>query len=235
MQAVANISTDILNSIMGDPQRKTAIFEAIAVMGKAFSSPVRLELLDLLAQAPRTVEQLARASRQSTANTSQHLQALHAAGLLARERDGTRVRYAVADEQVLGLWLALRDTALVRLAEAERAARDYLGEEVQAIDRDELVSRLARGEVVLIDVRPPEEYAAGHITGARSVPLAELEQRIAELPRDTEVVAYCRGPVCAYAHEAVRTLQLAGRSARRLADGWPEWQLRQAAARSRAA
>jgi rhodanese-related sulfurtransferase len=106
---------------------------------------------------------------------------------------------------------------------------------VQAIDREELLSRLARGEVVLIDVRPAEEYAAGHIDGARSIPLAELKQRIAELPPDTEIVAYCRGPVCAYAHQAVRTLQLAGRSARRLADGWPEWQLRQTAARSRAA
>lgn len=220
---------------MGDTVSKTALFEAIAMMGKAFSSPVRLELLDLLAQAPRTVEQLARASSQSTANTSQHLQALHAAGLLARDRAGTRVHYAIADEQVLGLWLALRDTALVRLAEAERAARDHLGEEVQAIDREELISRLARGEVVLIDVRPAEEYAAGHIDGARSIPLAELEQRIAELPRDTEVVAYCRGPVCAYAHQAVRTLQLAGRSARRLSDGWPEWQLRQGVTGSRAA
>jgi rhodanese-related sulfurtransferase/DNA-binding HxlR family transcriptional regulator len=220
---------------MSDGPSKTALFEAIAMMGKAFSSPVRLELLDLLAQAPRTVEELARASGQSTANTSQHLQALHAAGLVVRERDRTRVRYALADEGVLGLWLALRDTALARLAEAERAAREHLGEEVQAIDREELVSRLARGEVVLIDVRPAEEYAAGHIDGARSIPLAELKQRIAELPPDTEIVAYCRGPVCAYAHQAVRTLQLAGRSARRLADGWPEWQLRQAAAGSKAA
>jgi rhodanese-related sulfurtransferase len=220
---------------MGDMESKTALFEAIAMTGKAFSSPVRLELLDLLAQAPRTVEQLARASGQSTANTSQHLQALHAAGLLGRQREGTRVRYALADDGVLGLWLALRDTALARLAEAERAAHAYLGEDVQAIDREELVSRLARGEVVLIDVRPAEEYAAGHIDGARSIPLAELEQRIAELPPDTEIIAYCRGPVCAYAHQAVRTLQLAGRAARRLADGWPEWQLRQPAARSRAA
>lgn len=204
-------------------------------MGKAFGSPVRLELLDLLAQTPRTVEQLARTSGQSVANTSQHLQALHGAGLLSRQRDGTRVRYTIADEQVLRLWLALRDTALARLAEAERAARDYLGEEVQAIDRGELLRRLARGEVVLIDVRPQEEYAAGHIEGARSIPLAELEQRIAELPPDTEVIAYCRGPVCAYAHQAVRTLQQAGRSARRLSDGWPEWQLHQGGERSRAA
>lgn len=212
-----------------------ALFDAIAMMGKAFSSPVRLELLDLLAQAPRSVEQLARGTGQSTANTSQHLQALHAAGLLARQREGTSVRYALADEHVLALWLGLRDTALARLAEAERAARDYLGEDVEAIDHEELVSRLARGEVVLIDVRPAEEYAAGHIQGARSIPLEELEQRIAELPSDTEVIAYCRGPVCAYAHQAVRSLRRAGRSARRLRDGWPEWKLRQHARRRQAA
>ena len=220
---------------MSREDTKAALFEAIAMTGRAFSSPVRLELLDLLAQAPRTVEQLARACDQSTANTSQHLQALHAAGLLARERRGTRVRYALADERVLALWLALRDTALAQLAEAERAARDYLGEEVQTISREELLSRLARGDVVLIDVRPAEEHAAGHIEGARSIPLAELEQRIAELPPGTDVVAYCRGPVCAYAHEAVRTLQLAGRSARRLTDGWPEWRLAQGTTGSRAA
>jgi rhodanese-related sulfurtransferase/predicted transcriptional regulator len=219
---------------MGDPRNKAALFEAIALMGKAFSSPVRLELLDLLAQTPRTVEQLARASGQSTANTSQHLQALYAGGLLRREREGTRVRYALADDRVLGLWLALRDSALARLAEAERAARDYLGEEVQTIDREELVNLLARGEVVLIDVRPEEEYAAGHIDGARSIPLKERQQRIAELPPDTEIVAYCRGPVCAYAHQAVRTLQLAGLPARLLAEGSPEWQLREAAEAVRA-
>ncbi|WP_249010182.1 metalloregulator ArsR/SmtB family transcription factor [Conexibacter sp. DBS9H8] len=210
-------------------ESRTALFEAIALMGRAFSSPVRLELLDLLAQAPRTVEQLARATAQSTANTSQHLQALHSAGLLSRQREGARVRYALADEQVLALWLALRDTSVARLAEVERAARDHLGDGVDAIDRDELIGRLDRGEVVLIDVRPAEEYAAGHIEGARSIPLEELKQRIAELPADTEIVAYCRGPLCAYAHEAVRTLQGAGRVARRLGDGWPEWRMRQGA------
>jgi rhodanese-related sulfurtransferase/predicted transcriptional regulator len=205
--------------------QKDAVFEAIALMGKAFASPRRLELLDLLAQAPRTVDELARASEQSNANTSQHLQALHAAGMVTRTREGTSVRYALAGDEALSLWLALRDASIARLAEVERAARDYLGEDVEAIDRDELIARLGRGEIVLIDVRPPEEYAAGHIDGARSIPIDELQRRIAELPADREVIAYCRGPFCAYAHEAVRQLQAAGRSARRLQDGWPEWHL----------
>jgi rhodanese-related sulfurtransferase len=205
--------------------RKSALFEAIAMMGKAFASATRLELLDLLAQRPRTVEELARASGQSTANTSQHLQALHAAGMVTRAREGTRVRYAIAGDGALRLWLALRDASGAQLAEVERAARDYLGEDVEVIRRDELIARLGRGDIVLVDVRPEEEFAAGHIDGARSIPLDELEQRLAELPADREVVAYCRGPYCAYAHEAVRRLQAAGRSARRLEEGWPEWRL----------
>src|SRR5213592_818013 len=210
---------------MGSRAEKNTLFEAIALMGKAFASPVRLELLDLLAQAPRTVDELARTSEQSTANTSQHLQALHAAGMVTREREGTRVRYALAGDQALALWLALRDASVSQLAEVERAARDYLGDDVDAIGREELIARLRKGDVVLVDVRPTEEYAAGHIDGARSVPLEELEDRLAELPADREVVAYCRGPFCAYAHEAVRQLQAAGRDARRLEEGWPEWRL----------
>jgi rhodanese-related sulfurtransferase/predicted transcriptional regulator len=212
-------------TMAGDRRAKTALFEAIAVMGKAFASPVRLELLDLLAQGPRSVDELAHASDQSTANASQHLQALHAAGLVARERDGTRVRYALASDETLRVWLALREASAAQLAEVERAAREYLGDEVEAIDRDELVARMARGDVVLVDVRPEEEYAAGHIDGARSIPIDELERRLSELPRGREVVAYCRGPFCAYAHQAVRQLQAAGRNARRLEDGWPEWRL----------
>jgi rhodanese-related sulfurtransferase len=204
---------------------KAALFEAIAVMGKAFASPRRLEMIDLLAQAPRTVHELARASGQSSANTSQHLQALHAAGLVGRQREGTSVRYAMADDEALRLWVALRDVSAARLAEVERAAHAYLGEQVERIGRGELLARLADGDVVLIDVRPADEYAAGHIDGARSIPLEELEQRLAELPEDAEIVAYCRGPFCAYAHEAVRRLRGAGRSARRLEDGWPEWRL----------
>jgi rhodanese-related sulfurtransferase len=210
---------------MASGEAKQALFEAIALMGKGFSSPRRLELLDLLAQAPRGVEELAGQSGQSIANASQHLQALHAAGLVTREREGTRVRYALAGEEALRLWLALRDASAARLAEVERAGRDYLGEDVETIGREELLERLASGDVVLVDVRPSEEYAAGHIEGARSVPLAELEKRLADLPADREVVAYCRGPFCAYAHEAVRRLGDAGRRARRLDDGWPEWRL----------
>ena len=209
---------------MSGRNEKDALFEAIALMGKAFASPRRLELLDLLAQAPRTVDELARASEQSTANTSQHLQALHAAGLVTRAREGTSVRYALAGREALNVWLALRDASVAQLAEVERAARDYLGEEVEAIGRNELMQRLRRGDVVLIDVRPGEEFEAGHIKGARSIPLDELQDRLSELPADRDVVAYCRGPFCAYAHEAVRQLQAAGRSARRLDIGWPEWQ-----------
>jgi rhodanese-related sulfurtransferase/predicted transcriptional regulator len=208
-----------------DRNTKDAVFEAIAVMGKAFASPRRLELLDLLAQGPRSVDELARASKQSVANASQHLQALHVAGLVSREREGTRVRYELVGDDVLRLWLALRDTSAERLAEVERSARDYLGEEVEAIDRDELLARMRRRDVVLVDVRPSDEYAAGHIEGAQSIPLDELEQHVNELPSDREVIAYCRGPFCVMANEAVHRLQAAGLSARRLDEGWPEWRL----------
>lgn len=205
--------------------RKSALFEAIAVMGKAFASPRRLELLDLLAQAPRSVDELARATGQSSANASQHLQALHAAGLVTRAREGLSVRYAVAGPEVLALWLALRDTSAARLAEVQRAAAEYLGEDVETIGRQELLQRAARGDVILVDVRPGVEFRSGHIEGARSIPIEELGERLAELPADREIVAYCRGPFCAYAHDAVRRLRAAGRSARRLEGGWPEWQL----------
>jgi rhodanese-related sulfurtransferase/DNA-binding HxlR family transcriptional regulator len=218
---------------MGGRPEKTALFEAIALMGKAFSSPTRLELLDLLAQAPRTVDQLARATGQSTANTSQHLQALHASGLVTRTREGTSVRYALAGDEALQAWLALRAASVARLAEVERAAREYLGGDVEAIGRDELVARLRNGDVILVDVRPSEEFDAGHIEGARSIPIDELQDRLAELPTDREIVAYCRGPFCAYAHEAVRTLASAGRRARRMTEGWPEWQLALSAGRPR--
>src|SRR2546421_5037387 len=210
---------------MGSRREKDALFEAIAVMGQGCASPRRLELLDLLAQGPRNVDELARASGQSTANTSQHLQALHAAGMVTRTREGTSTRYALAGDEVLSLWLALRDASIARLGDVERAARDYLGEDVDAIGRDELIARMRKGDVVLVDVRPGEEFDAGHIKGAQSIPLEELEDRLAELPADREIVAYCRGPFCAYAHEAVRVLQAAGRSARRLEEGWPEWRL----------
>ena len=210
---------------MASRREKDALFEAIAVMGKAFASPRRLELVDLLAQAPRTVDELARTSGQSTANTSQHLQALHTAGIVTRAREGTSVRYALAGDEVLSLWLAVREVSVARLAEVERAAREYLGGDVDAIGRDELVARMRSGDVVLVDVRPSEEFEAGHIEGARSIPLEELEGRLGELPAEREVVAYCRGPLCAFAPEAVRRLRAGGRDARRLEEGWPEWRL----------
>jgi rhodanese-related sulfurtransferase/DNA-binding HxlR family transcriptional regulator len=209
-------------------QAKDALFEAIASMGKAFASPRRLELIDLLAQGPRTVEELARATEQSTANTSQHLQSLHGAGVVERRREGTRVRYALAGDDVIDLWTALQAISAGRIAEVERAAREYLGEPVEAITRGELVARLRKGDLVVVDVRPEEEFAAGHIDGAVSIPVDELADRLAELPTDAEIIAYCRGPLCAYAHQAVRQLRGAGRSARRLEGGWPEWKLAQA-------
>jgi rhodanese-related sulfurtransferase len=216
---------------MSSRQAKDALFEAIAAMGKAFASPRRLELIDLLAQGSRTVEELARASSQSTANTSQHLQSLHASGLVTRERDGTRVRYSLAGLGVMRLWLELRDASTTRLAEVERSARNYLGDDVEAISREELLPRLGSKEVVLVDVRPTEEFDAGHIEGALSIPLEELDERLAELPDDYEVVAYCRGALCAYAHEAVRRMQANGRQAKRLDGGWPEWQIAEEAHR----
>jgi rhodanese-related sulfurtransferase len=220
---------------MSSGTAKTALFEAIAIMGKAFSSPTRLELLDLLAQAPRTVEELAKASGQSNANTSQHLQALHAAGMVSRAREGTSVRYSIAGDEALALWLAIRNASVTQLGDVERAARDYLGPEVESITRDELVERLGRGDVVLIDVRPRQEFDAGHIEGAKSIPIGEFEQHLAELPSDREVIAYCRGPFCAYAHAAVRRLEESGRKAKRLDIGWPEWRLAGTQSRTRAA
>jgi rhodanese-related sulfurtransferase/DNA-binding HxlR family transcriptional regulator len=210
---------------MSSRQSKEALFEAIAVMGKAFASPRRLELIDVLAQGSRSVEELARASGQSTANASQHLQALHASGVVNRERDGTRVNYSLAGPDVLRLWLELREASATRVADVERAAREYLGSEVEAISREELAKRLRRNDVVLVDVRPAEEFESGHIDGAVSIPLEELDERLAELPAGTEIVAYCRGAFCAYAHDAVRRLNAAGKTARRLDGGWPEWQL----------
>jgi rhodanese-related sulfurtransferase/predicted transcriptional regulator len=210
---------------MSSRQSKEALFEAIAVMGKAFASPRRLELIDLLAQGSRSVEELARASGQSTANASQHLQALHASGVVNRERDGTRVNYSLAGPDVLRLWLELREASATRVADVERAAREYLGSDVEAISREELAKRLRRNDVVLVDVRPAQEFESGHIDGAVSIPLEELDERLAELPAGTEIVAYCRGAFCAYAHDAVRRLNAAGKTARRLDGGWPEWQL----------
>ena len=144
---------------------------------------------------------------------------------LPRSGSAASVRYALAGDEALSVWVALRDASAAQLSEVESAARAYLGEEVESIDRTELRKRLRAGDVVLVDVRSAEEFEAGHIEGARSIPINELEEQLAELPADLEIVAYCRGPFCAYAHEAVRQLRDAGHNARRLEDGWPEWRL----------
>jgi rhodanese-related sulfurtransferase len=207
---------------------KDSIYEQLARIGKAVASPRRLELLDLLAQGPRTVEVLAREAGLGVANTSQHLGALRAAELVTAERQGLFVTYRLASGEVAGFFRALRQLAESRLAEIERLTRDFLHARgvLEPVDREALLDRVRRGEVTVLDVRPNEEYGAGHIPGALSVPVAELEQRLAELPRDQEIVAYCRGPYCVLAVEAVRLLREHGFRAVRLEDGIPDWRAR---------
>lgn len=209
-------------------QFKDAIYEQLGRIGKAVASPRRLELLDLLCQGPRTVEVLARAVDQSLANTSQHLQVLRRARLVEAERDGVLVRYRLADEMVCSFFRSLQRLAEARLAEVERVTREFLEERgsMEPVDQDTLLERMRRGEVTVLDVRPAEEYRAGHIPGALSVPMNELEGRLAELPHDREVVAYCRGPYCVLAIEAVALLRKRGFDAVRLEDGVPDWRAR---------
>jgi rhodanese-related sulfurtransferase/DNA-binding transcriptional ArsR family regulator len=211
---------------MADRAAKTALFDEFARVGKALASGRRMELLDVLANGERTVEVLAGEGGLSVANASQHLQVLRRAGLVATRREGTSVHYRLAGPEVFELWRALRTLAASRLAEVERLAAAYLGarNELEPVTRHELARRLQQGEeLVVLDVRPAEEYAAGHLPGAVSIPVSELRRRLAELPRGREIVAYCRGPFCAFAHEAVQVLADAGLTARRLEDGLPEW------------
>jgi len=210
---------------MGDRQAKDALFDAFAEVAKALGSGRRAEIVDVLAQGERSVETIADELGQTLANTSHHLRALARAGLVRTRRDGTRIYYALSSERVGALWAALRDVATEHVAGIERLARDYLGDRagLEAISRQELADRLALGDVVVLDVRPDAEYQAGHIPGARSMPPAELRRSLAALPKDTEVVAYCRGPYCVYADDAVRELDRRGYRARRLEDGYPEW------------
>lgn len=207
---------------------KDTIYEQFARIGKAVASPRRLELLDLLCQGPRTVEVLASAVDQSVANTSQHLQVLRRARLVEAEREGVLVTYRLANEEVCEFYLSLRHLAEARLAEVERVTREFLEKRgtMEPVDRDGLLERVRRGEVTVLDVRPPEEYRAGHIPGAISVPLRELDRRLADLPRDQEIVAYCRGPYCVLAIEAVALLREHGFEATRLEDGVPDWRAR---------
>lgn len=207
-------------------QTKENLFEQLAQVARALANAHRLELLDLLVQAPRTVEQLAVASSMSVANASQHLQRLKRVGLVIAERQGTSVRYQVADPVVARLWVDLREVALRQLAEAERALDRYRPQRrsFESVDPDELDDALASGSAVLLDVRPAIEFAAGHLPGARSIPLDELPERLDELPHDRLIVAYCRGPLCVYADQALERIIASGRRAARLEEGVAEWQ-----------
>lgn len=204
---------------------KNAIYEQFARVGKALASPHRIELLELLAQGPRTVEALSRMADMSLANTSAHLQVLRNAGLLESTKEGLFVTYRLADAKVGELLLSLRIVAETRLAEVSRTTREFLAENalLEPVDEAELRRKVKNGEVTLLDVRPPEEYEAAHIPGALSVPLPELAKRISELPRRREVVAYCRGPYCVLAVEAVKLLRRKGFKAVRLEEGVLDW------------
>ncbi len=209
---------------VGTRAAKNELHDAFAQVGKALSNGHRIELLDLLAQGERSVEVLATRADISLALASAHLQALRRAGLVAARRDGNRILYRLADDDVYGLLASLRAVAS-RLGEAERAAARFLGSPNEAVSRSELLGRVRAGDAVVVDLRPADEFEAGHIAGALSVPLPELETRLADLPADVEVVAYCRGPYCAMSPQAVALLERAGRRARRLEDGYPEWRL----------
>jgi rhodanese-related sulfurtransferase len=211
---------------MGDRAAKTALFDEFARVAKALASGRRIELVDVLANGERTVEALAGEVGLSVANTSQHLQILRQAGLVSSRREGTSVHYRLAAPEVFELWRTLRTLAASRLAEVERLTAAYLGsrDELEPVTREELARRLQDDDLVVLDVRPATEYAAGHLPGAVSIPVGELRRRLAELPADREIVAYCRGPYCAFAHEAVGLLREEGYAARRLEDGLPEWQ-----------
>jgi rhodanese-related sulfurtransferase/predicted transcriptional regulator len=203
---------------------KDALFEGFATVARALSSGRRAEIVELLAQGERTVEEVAAELGQSLANTSHHLRTLARTGLVVSRRAGTHVHYRLASDEVLELWWAMRTVAASRVEGFAELATGYLGarDEVPTISRRELLDRLDSGEVVVIDVRPAAEFAAGHLPGARSIPPERLEL-LDDLPADGEVVAYCRGPYCVYADDAVRRLARQGRRAARLEDGLPEW------------
>jgi rhodanese-related sulfurtransferase len=210
---------------MADRTAKDALFGALASVAKALGSGHRAEIVDLLAQGERSVEEIAAEIGQSVANTSHHLRAMAGAGLLRTRREGTRIVYMLASDLVGEAWAALRDLASEHVAGIEALAAAYLGDRdgLEAVSRQELAARLRAGDVTVLDVRPEPEFAAGHIAGARSVPVGELREHLRALPKETEVVAYCRGPYCAYADDAVRQLRRRGYRANRLEDGFPEW------------
>ncbi len=218
---------------MADRDAKTALYEQFARVGKALASGKRLELLDLLAQGERSVDALARAADLGLTTASAHLQTLRQAGLVTTRRDGTRIHYSLAGDDVAGLYAVLRSVAQAHLTDVEAARIAYLGlpgapgaaDAVEEVTRENLLDRIRTGDAVVLDVRPAEEYTHGHIPGAVGIPLDQLTDRLAEIPADTQVVAYCRGAYCVLAHDAARLLHARGRRVARLADGMLEWRL----------
>ena len=213
--------------MVGSANRKAKdeLFDAFASVAKALGSGRRAEIVDLLAQGERSVEAVASEIDQSVANTSHHLRSLATAGLLQSRRDGQRIIYRLTSDRVAELWAALRDVAATHVSDIDVLADAYFGarDQIEEITAEELAGRLERGRAVVIDVRPRVEYAAGHISGARSVPIDELDASLEGLPRRGEIIAYCRGPYCVYADDAVRLLRDRGFTARRLDSGYPEW------------
>lgn len=210
---------------MSDRSAKEALFDGFAQIAKAMANGRRAELVDVLGQGERHVEELSAEIGQSIANTSFHLRTLATAGLVTTRREGTRIYYRLASDRVGELWTAVRDVAVAHHSRIEELADGYLGDRSQfdEIDRSELEARIAAGEVIVIDVRPSAEFGAGHIVGAWSIPINQLTKSLKMIPSDVEVVAYCRGPYCVMADDAVRLLRRRGRLARRLVDGFPEW------------
>lgn len=210
---------------LGSRDAKKELFDGFASVAKVMSSGRRAEIVDILAQGERPVDEISHEIRQSIANTSQHLQLLLRAGLLKSRRDGTRIYYSLSGSTVIRLWAAVRDVAVEHLAELEELATSYLGDRssLTTMTRSELRERMDDGDLMLIDVRPEAEFRAGHIAGASSVTIKELETRLDQLPNDRLIVAYCRGPYCVYADNAVRILTRQGMKAARLEDGFPEW------------
>lgn len=211
----------------GRREAKDALFDALASIASAMGSGRRAQIVEILAQGERTVDQVAEQIGQSLANTSHHLRTLARAGLVATRRSGTHVYYRLASDEVAEAWGALRRLAAAQLDDLDDLARAYLGdrEGLETISREQLRERLDRGDVVVIDVRPEAEYAAGHVPGAVNIPPDQLDGLLDDLPRDRDVVAYCRGPYCVFADDAVRRLRRHGRQALRLEDGLPEWRL----------
>jgi rhodanese-related sulfurtransferase/DNA-binding transcriptional ArsR family regulator len=204
---------------------KDALFAQFAQVGAAFASPKRIEIIDLLAQGERNVEIIAQETGLTVGNTSRHLQVLKGANLVAARKEGLQVYYRLADPMVLRGYRTLRELSESRLAEVGRLVDDYFGstDGLEPVEKEDLLRRARKRDVTVLDVRPAPEFAAGHIAGAVSIPLTELERRLAELPRGRRVVAYCRGPYCVLAAEAVRLLRKRGVDAARLKEGYPEW------------